>query len=235
MCGAQTRCPGAASAPRAPARPPASVVAIGFSTSTCLPASSAARASRPCSVMLVSTSTTSTSGCAADGDVVGQVGRQVEPLGAAGASRGRRRRPPRPRRGPGRAGARSGSCTASRRRCRSRRRRGGCSRRAPRGLVVRVGPGRAVDVVAGGERQLRGQRGGGRQRGDRREPRVAPRRPAAAASPRRPPRTGAPPRRRAGRPPGRATPSGGRGRGRTSPTSRPRGSRRPRPGCARSP
>ena len=44
--------------------------------------------------------------------------------------------------------------------------------RAPRGLVVGVGPGRAVDVVAGGQRQLGRQRGGGRQRRDRREPRV---------------------------------------------------------------
>ena len=36
-------------------------VAIGFSTSTCLPARSAALASEPCAGMLVSTSTTSTS------------------------------------------------------------------------------------------------------------------------------------------------------------------------------
>ena len=60
MCGAQTRTPGASAASSSRRSASGSVVAIGFSTSTCLPARSAVVAISPCSRMLVSTSTAST-------------------------------------------------------------------------------------------------------------------------------------------------------------------------------
>src|SRR3954451_4383250 len=48
----------------------------------------------------------------------------------------------------------------------------GCSRRAPRGLVVGLRPGRMVDVVTGRDRQRGREGGGGGERRDRREPYV---------------------------------------------------------------
>ena len=61
MCGAQTSSPGDVSASSRSSAASPSDVAIGFSTSTCLPASSAAFVNAPCSFMLVRTRTTSTS------------------------------------------------------------------------------------------------------------------------------------------------------------------------------
>ena len=60
-------------------------VAIGFSTSTCLPASSAALASGPCSGMLVSTSTTSTSSFSITASALGQARVDAEPLAGRAA------------------------------------------------------------------------------------------------------------------------------------------------------
>ena len=220
----------------------ASDVAIGFSTRTCLPASSAARASGPCSFMLVSTSTRSTSAAPITASGPRSSGVDVERAAAA-------------RRfvgvdvvhgaltcdaALGRAAARSASVGPGRRRCRSRARRCRGSRCAPRAVcVVRVGPAPA-----------------GRRRG-RRSGRARAASAAAAGSVviAREPRS-------ASSPPGRASPShrarrtellglveqrivaGGRGQAQrerprrervTSPRSRPRGSRRPRPERARPP
>ena len=107
---------------------------------------------------------------------------------------------------------------------------------APRGLVVRVGPGRLVDVVARGDREHRGERRGRGQRGDHRQPRVGRR--ARGEAQRRRAGGGAQAQRLVAVRVAlrdRARPSGARARARTSPTSRPRASRRPRPGCARPP
>ena len=88
MCGAQTRWPGAASAAASTCSASASDVATGFSTSTCLPASSAV-AREPAVLGHAREHEHDVDvGVPADRDVVGQVGAEVEPLGGHAALAG---------------------------------------------------------------------------------------------------------------------------------------------------
>ena len=222
------------------ARPPrSSEVAIGFSTSTCLPASSAAFVERPVLVHAREHEDDVDLGVGDHGLRPGQLGVDVVVRGGAVALAvvdvvdGARRARGRPRRA-----TRSCPDRGRRRRCRSRSRRGRGSRRASRDAVVGVGPrglcrrrgprARPIEALstaaAGKVLTAASRRSFGRGHG----------RPQARA--RRARRTPPPPRRAARRRP--ASAGSARDRRAAAPSSSrslPRGSRRPRPGCPRPP